>query len=429
MLHQTLARKVIVMALIFFGLFLIAISFIISNILSIRDATSYLGGITAQQVELSGAFNTDMFRGFAEALSYTYTRAPENRTSAMQEMHDAKEILDELEKLQARPDPAAPGLEVDLAEIQQRRSEVYQVLEPKISGLLDAVDAQDERAINNALVGLSTPKQMIELLEEDSGTLAERSIAAANTSISVRINIALLNTIISLLIILLLATIIIIVVQRQIVAPIKHLAYATRAVADGDLSQLIMATSSDEIGDLQGAFSEMVQNLASNRLAVNERQQALEEQTRQLERTLHQLHESIATRDQLNTTVRLLGSPVIPVFDGTLVMPLIGVIDTERAELMMEALLSAIPRYNAQYVILDVTGVPMIDSQVSRVLIQAAQASRLMGTQTILVGLRPDLAEMIVGLGIDLQGLMTHADLQSGISYVLRQRTMHQVDA
>lgn len=68
------------------------------------------------------------------------------------------------------------------------------------------------------------------------------------------------------------------------------------------------------------------------------------------------------------------------------------------------------------------TGVPIIDTQVARTLLDAARAVRLLGTQTMLVGLRPELAQTIVGLGLDLSGLSTQADLRSGVSYAMRHR-------
>jgi rsbT co-antagonist protein RsbR len=111
----------------------------------------------------------------------------------------------------------------------------------------------------------------------------------------------------------------------------------------------------------------------------------------------------------------------MPVQEGILVMPLIGAIDSERAALLMDSLLRAIERHRARIVIMDVTGVPLVDSQVAQTLMQAADAARLLGTKTILVGVRPELAQTIVGLGLDLRGLVTCADLQSGVGYALQQ--------
>jgi rsbT co-antagonist protein RsbR len=134
------------------------------------------------------------------------------------------------------------------------------------------------------------------------------------------------------------------------------------------------------------------------------------------------LREAVTVREQLSATVRELASPIVPVLDGILVMPLVGEIDSQRAAMLTETLLGGIERHHASVVILDVTGVPLIDTQVAQTLLDAARAVKLLGTQTILVGLRPELAQTIVGLGLDLTGLITQADLQSGVSYAIAQR-------
>ena len=86
----------------------------------------------------------------------------------------------------------------------------------------------------------------------------------------------------------------------------------------------------------------------------------------------------------------------------------------------MSTLLSATERHRARMVIVDVTGVPIIDTQVARVLLKVASAIRLLGAETVLVGLRPELAQTIIGLGLDLTSLVTRADLQSAVSYALQ---------
>jgi len=71
---------------------------------------------------------------------------------------------------------------------------------------------------------------------------------------------------------------------------------------------------------------------------------------------------------------------------------------------------------------MDVTSVPIVDTHVARTLLEAAAAARLLGAQTVLVGLRPEIAQTIVGLGLDFSVLITHADLQSGVEYAMRQQ-------
>jgi rsbT co-antagonist protein RsbR len=135
-------------------------------------------------------------------------------------------------------------------------------------------------------------------------------------------------------------------------------------------------------------------------------------------RTLNADLESLVdTQRNLLETLRELSSPVIPVFEGIIVLPLIGNIDTQRATQVLEGLLDGIERYRARVVLLDVTGVPIVDTSVANHLLQAAQAARLLGAEAVLVGVRPEVAQTMVQLGVAHTGLTTRADLQSGVEY------------
>lgn len=217
---------------------------------------------------------------------------------------------------------------------------------------------------------------------------------------------------------------ILILLQRKIVQPIKHLSAALEQVANGDLTILVAVTSTDEIGDLQGGFNQMLHNLHDQRDQLTQHKDMLQARAVHLEQTLTELHQSFSERDQLSHAIRELSSPVIPVLAGVLVMPLIGVIDSSRATLLMTTLLSAIEQHQAMIVLMDVTGVPLVDTQVARVLLQAADAARLLGAEPILVGIRLELAQTIVGLGLDLSSLKTQADLQSGIRYAAQRQAL-----
>ena len=114
-----------------------------------------------------------------------------------------------------------------------------------------------------------------------------------------------------------------------------------------------------------------------------------------------------------------LSAPLIPVLDQIAVMPLIGTIDTERAKLIMENVLDGVIRYRAQVVLIDITGVPIVDTMVAHHIIQASEAIRLIGSDCILVGIRPEIAQTIVNLGIDLKNYPTKASLQKGMELAL----------
>lgn len=117
-----------------------------------------------------------------------------------------------------------------------------------------------------------------------------------------------------------------------------------------------------------------------------------------------------------------ISTPIIPVFEGILVLPVVGSIDSHRAGQIMESLLENISNQSASVVILDITGVPVIDTGVANYLLQAARAARLLGSDVVLVGIGPEIAQTIVQLGIDLTGITTRANLQGGIEYALAKR-------
>jgi anti-anti-sigma regulatory factor len=115
-----------------------------------------------------------------------------------------------------------------------------------------------------------------------------------------------------------------------------------------------------------------------------------------------------------------LSTPLIPINDSTLVMPLIGMVDGRRVQQLLDALLNGVAQSKAASVILDITGVPIVDTQVADAFLRAAQAVNLLGAQVILTGIRPEVAQTLVGLGIDLRTLVTRSTLQDGIAYALR---------
>lgn len=125
-----------------------------------------------------------------------------------------------------------------------------------------------------------------------------------------------------------------------------------------------------------------------------------------------------------------LSASLIPVFDKVSVMPLVGTIDTERAKLIMENLLEGVVKHRAEVVLLDITGVPVVDTMVAHHIIQAADAVRLVGAKCMLVGIRPEIAQTIVTLGINLNEFTTTSTLQRGVEQALAwtNRKLVEVD-
>ncbi|GAB3045284.1 RsbT co-antagonist protein RsbRA [Virgibacillus ainsalahensis] len=123
-----------------------------------------------------------------------------------------------------------------------------------------------------------------------------------------------------------------------------------------------------------------------------------------------------------------LSAPLIPVVQGITVMPLIGTIDTDRAKLIMENLLEGVIKHNSEVVLIDITGVPVVDTMVAHHIIQAAEAVRLIGATCILVGIRPEIAQTIVNLGIDLGKFPTKSSLRKGFTSALEMTNRKMVN-
>jgi PAS domain S-box-containing protein len=138
---------------------------------------------------------------------------------------------------------------------------------------------------------------------------------------------------------------------------------------------------------------------------VTERKRAEEERARLRDEVIHAQGEMLA---QLST-------PLIPLKRHAVVVPLIGAVNSERAQQFLATLLNGVRDLGARVAIIDITGVPNVDARVAQTLVNAAQAVRLLGTEVLITGVRPGVARTLVSLGVDLTGMRIRRDLQSGI--------------
>ena len=130
------------------------------------------------------------------------------------------------------------------------------------------------------------------------------------------------------------------------------------------------------------------------------------------------LQETIA---QQRATISELQTPVIQVWEGILALPIVGTVDTARAQDMTEALLERIVATGSEIVLLDITGVPVVDTAVARHLLETVAAARLLGADVLIVGLSSRTAMTLVQLGIDLSHVTTRATLAKGLEFAFRR--------
>ncbi|AFN77924.1 positive regulator of sigma-B [Stutzerimonas stutzeri DSM 10701] len=136
-------------------------------------------------------------------------------------------------------------------------------------------------------------------------------------------------------------------------------------------------------------------------------------------RTFQRSREAVIKRQQ--EELLELSTPVVKLWDGVLALPMIGTLDSQRTQVVMESLLQRIVDTGSEIAIIDITGVPTVDTLVAQHLLKTVTAIRLMGADCIISGVRPQIAQTIVHLGLDLQGIVTKASLADALALALRR--------
>jgi anti-anti-sigma factor len=207
---------------------------------------------------------------------------------------------------------------------------------------------------------------------------------------------------------------------RRLLKPVETLQEGAYQLGHGNLGHRIQVRTQDEFGVLAATFNEMADQVQTSHEAIEAQ---VEERTRELSEAYEQLREQSAEEKRLLETIREMSTPVIPVIEGVVVMPLIGSLDSERADMVTQALLDGVEANRARVAILDITGVPIVDTAVASALLQAMHAVTLLGVQPLLVGITPEVAQTIVHLGVDLSQITTRNTLQGGVEYAIRHLT------
>lgn len=194
---------------------------------------------------------------------------------------------------------------------------------------------------------------------------------------------------------------------QTITRPILNLARISEAISAGDFSQRAPVTRSDEIGLLQQNFNRMAENVLAQQTALAARNAELEQ--------------SMQAQRRLFETVQQLSTPLLPVWEGVVVMPIVGHVDAERGQAILDALLHGIAEQRARVAILDITGIAMVDTSVVAILTHAMQAAALIGATPMLAGISATTAQLMVQQGIADLRVPTYRNLQSAIMAAIEQ--------
>ncbi len=194
------------------------------------------------------------------------------------------------------------------------------------------------------------------------------------------------------------------------------------SVAAGDMDARINPGIEDDFSGIEAAIDLLIDDL-TDELKKRETIQ------KELEEKLEKIQEQQKTIIQQQEDLMELSSPVTKVWDNILILPVIGTLDSQRTQIMMENLLHKIVSTGCTMGILDITGVPTVDTQVANHLLKTVTSARLLGAECIISGISPAIAQTIVHLGIDLSSIKTKATLQDAMIYAMKQNRESEIEA
>ncbi len=245
--------------------------------------------------------------------------------------------------------------------------------------------------------------------------LANAKVQAATTT-AYRVEWTLLGTVVLSVVI---GLSIIQFVLRRITYRLQTVTQVVEKIISGDLEIQADASSADEIGIFSAAFNTMTSTIRQQTQALAAQVDAAKRAQDEAEAARAAIAAQLATIEEQHAVIREMSVPILPLSDTVLVMPLVGALDHARLEIAQERTLRLLAGSKTRYLILDITGVPLVDTHVAQGLIHIVQAARLLGTEVLLVGIRPEVAQALVELGIQLDDMTTKSTLQSGIAYAM----------
>ncbi|MBN2379898.1 STAS domain-containing protein [candidate division WOR-3 bacterium] len=145
------------------------------------------------------------------------------------------------------------------------------------------------------------------------------------------------------------------------------------------------------------------------------------EQVMESRKRSQELQDKLNLIEKQRQAIEELSTPIIKIWDQVLVLPLIGTLDTRRSQKLTEALLTDISATQTKVTIIDITGVPNVDSAVANHLLKTVAAVQLLGASCVITGIRPEVAQTIVHLGVDLGGVETLSNLAEGLQWALNR--------
>lgn len=178
-------------------------------------------------------------------------------------------------------------------------------------------------------------------------------------------------------------------------------------VAAGDFDVRFDVDEDDPFSEAEEAFNVMLEDV--------------EYMNKQVEEKNKKLQDKIDVIENQKEAMQELATPTVQLWEGVLTLPIIGVLDSQRTQQMMEVLLDQIVEKEARYVIIDITGVGYVDTKTADHLVKISKAVNLLGSECIISGMQPEVSNTLVQIGVDLEGLETMRNIADALQYVFEE--------
>jgi rsbT co-antagonist protein RsbR len=419
MRRHTLTQQVTFVAIIICGIIILAAATSIRSFRTIQDAATHVSHDIPAQLDLGDHFVENLAQILDEASAFYDGGDLEDLQEAQEALLVARAQLEQLLALEAADEYQHLAMNANLQheELVQTRTVILNQA-TDVLGLLATGNEQAGMGMDDTLEQLEDALQQLKL--DQDAFFAQKNMAVASAvDQAIRRGLTIVSITFALMVLLILAAVVLL--RRRIVKPIKQLATVARTVGSVHSNVVIPITNHDEIGDLQVAFNEMMTTIRQQTSLLEHEVTSARTAQREAETLRETLAVQLATIDTQRGAIREMSVPILPLTKTTLVMPLVGTLDSARLRVMQAQALAVLERTSARYLLLDVTGVPIIDNEVAQGFTQMVQAAQLLGTQVIVTGIRPEVAQTLVGLGMNVQSMATLSTLQSGIAFAMEQ--------
>jgi rsbT co-antagonist protein RsbR len=388
---RSLTQQVTLAAVGFVVVLLIALVLIIQSNQTIRAATTHLTSQAVPRSELLADLDSALEAAFTNAEFFIRDRQAPDLAAARDAIGMAKAALADLQALDqaAEADPFGQAVDSKNRPAHALLDRQRQLLLDDLASVVGRLTTPDEvtviRQHDNLVLLHTTFKQAREttnkLTNEEVAAAARAAIAASDRNFY--------STAISFGSIFLLSVIAVLLLRRRVVAPLKALAAAIGSLAAGQQEHLVQVTSRNEIGELQQGFNQAAVVIRQQRENLELQVSAATAARLEAEAAREQIAVQLAQIEEQRAAIREMSVPVLPVSKTTLVVPLVGALDSARLRLLQDQALRAITESAARCLLLDITGVPVVDTQVAQELFKVVRATRLLGAEVVLVGIRP----------------------------------------